>query len=347
MLTPLEIDSVQTNRSAAPIRQATPNKLEIPALIRRMGSPPSIILTDPHYRYFTAPNIEGFVGYRVESHCAVVTGDPVCADKDMPQLTYAFHEFCKANGWNVVYLVVSEKFNRWAMGKVCHASIQFGEEIIVDPRNDPLKGRKGEKLRWKVHKAEKEGVVIDEYHGNDGALEKEIEQAARSWLKARKGPQIYLADVDVFTCRFGKRWFYAKKDNRVVGLMVLNRIDKHSGWVLNMLMTTLDAPVGSSEYLMIQVIEVLRAESCHFFVLGAAPRKSLGKIEGLNVFSALMARGCFKIVNWLFHIHSRHSFWKKFLPTSEPSFLLFSQPKIGLNELRAIKSSVNASVKTP
>lgn len=305
------------------------------------------MLLDPHYQYFMVPNLEGFIGYRAESHCAVVTGDPICADKDMPQLTYAFHEFCKQNGWSVVYLVVSEKFKLWAMGKVCHASLHFGEELIVDPFNDPMKGRKGEKLRWKVNKAAKEGVVIDEYHGNDSELEKEIEVAARSWLKARKGPQIYLADVDVFSSRFGKRWFYAKQNNRVIGLVVINRIDKHHGWVLNTLMTVPNAPVGSSEYLMTNLIEVLRSESCHSFTVGVVPRRSLGKIEGLNVFSALIARGCFKIANWFFHIHSRHSFWKKFLPAPAPSYLLFSNAKIKLNELIAIKKSVNASYKSP
>lgn len=313
------------------------------ALIMRLGHPPASVLYDPHYLMFMVPGIDGFVGYRVESKCAVVTGDPVCAENDMPALAFAFHEHCQKNGWSVIYLIVSEHFCRWAVGKVCRASVRYGEELIVDPAIDPSKGRKGEKLRWKVHKAVEDGVVIHEYLGHHIDLEKDIELASNRWLKSRKGPQIYLADLDIFACRFGKRWFYAKKEDRIVGLLVINRVDKHDGWVLNLLMATPDSPVGTSEHLMMTVIEQLRAENCHFFSLGAAPRKSLSEIVGLNPLSTLIARVFFKIANWLFHLHSRRQFLKKFLPTSVPSYLLFSQSKIGLNELRAIKKSTNIS----
>lgn len=316
---------------------------KIADLIKRLGHPPAIINLDPQYQIFTIPSVDGFIGYRLESKCAVVTGDPVCADSDIPELTIAFHEYCKEKGWGVIYLVASEQFRKWAMGKVCHASIHFGDEYVIDPANDPAKGRKGEKLRWKVHKAVEEEVVVHEYTGNDIDLEADIELTGRNWLRGRKGPQIYLAHLDIFDTRTGKRWFYAKKGDRIVGLVILNRVDKHRGWVLNMLMALNDAPVGTSELLMMSVVERLREEGCHFFALGAGPGKTLGDISGLSTVSALIARGCYKIAHRLFRLHTHNHFLKKFLPAFLPSYLMFSRSKIGINEIIALKKSTNVS----
>lgn len=321
----------------------TDDREKIAGLITRLGHPPAINLLDPLYRLFMVPHIEGFIGYRMESNCAVVIGNPVCADQDAPKLALAFHEHCQKNWWTTIYLIVSEQFCQWAVGKISQASIQFGEELIVDPSNDPTRGRKGGKLRWKVHKAAEGGINISEYIGHDTDLENELDMVSNKWLKSRKGPQIYLSHVDLFLNRHDTRWFYAKKEDHIVGLLMINRMEKEQGWVLNVLMALPEAPVGTSENLLLGVIEKLREEGCRFFSLGAGCRNALGDIEGLSTVSALLARGCFKVTNWLFHLRSRRCFLKKFFPSSRPLYLLCSHSKIGLNELLAIKKATNAS----
>jgi phosphatidylglycerol lysyltransferase len=327
-------------------KKMTEDRGKIASLITRLGDPPAINLLDPLYRVFMVPDMEGFIGYRLESNCAVVVGNPVCTDKEAPKLALAFYEHCQKNGWSTVYLIVSEQFCQWAVGKISQASIQFGEELIVDPSIDSTKGRKGGKLRWKMHKAIEEGVVVSEYIGHDADLEDELEMVSHKWLKERKGPQIYLCHVDLFLSRHDTRWFYAKKEDLIVGLLMINRIEKEQGWVLNILMVTPEAPVGTSENLILSVIEKLREEHCRFFSLGAGCRNSLGDIVGLNPVSTLLARGCFKVTNWLFHLRSRRRFLKKLFPSSRPLYLLCSHSKIGFSELFAIKKVTNTTFFT-
>lgn len=321
------------------------DKEEIASLISRLGTPPNINLLDSHYKTFKIPDIEGFIGYRIESEHAIVLGDPVCTKDDMPALVFAFNDHCQKMGWRIIYVAASEQFSHWALeNKTCRASFQFGEEFVVDPANDPTQGRKGEKLRWKMHKAIESGIVIKEYRGHEPNLEKELKIAADNWLKARKGPQVFLSEVDIFSSRYGKRWFYASLNDAIVGIVIINRLETNNGAVLNMLMPMPNAPVGTSECLMMTVIEKLRIENCNFFCLGATTVDSIKDVVGLSHWSALVCRGGFKIANWYFGLRNRKHFLKKFFPYTHPYYILFSHSKVGLTELMALKKSMNISL---
>lgn len=317
---------------------------EIADLVTRLGRPPSIVAFDPATLFFKVAHIEGFIGYRLQGELAIVFSDPVCSDEKMPELTRAFHTFAESNQWEVIYVLASEKFARWAIQNTCKALVQVGEELIVDPHFDPSKGRKGEKLRWKVHHAKLHHVHVHEYLSFDEDLERKIKEAALSWQNERKGPQIYFADIELFTSRSGKRWFYAYKNNQIVGLLTLNRIDKYDGWVVNNLLPMPQAPPGTSELLVITAFERLREEGCHFFALGGAPGENIGEIIGFNRFTAFVARRVFRFVNWYFKLPLRKIYLKKFHPNAVPSYFLFTTSRLGYKTIKGLMKSLNVSM---
>lgn len=315
---------------------------KIANLIKRLGHPPAVILLDSHCKTFTISEVEGFIGYRLERDCAVVISDPVCAEKDIPALTHAFQNYCTKQKLNVIYILVSEKFAHWAIQNVSQTLIQVAEELIVDPQIDPTKGRKGEKLRWKVNQARNQGIEILEYTDQNPHLENQLKEAANLWLQSRKGPQIYLGEVDLFSNREGTRWLYAKKDGTVIGVLMLKQIDLFQGWVLNFSMALPNAPTGTSEFLIVSTIEKLREEECHFFSLGAGPGTQLGEIVGLGRLTAFIVRHLFRMVDWIFHLQRRRIFFKKFMPKAFPSYVLFNS-KIKINSLLALMRTMNVS----
>lgn len=336
----MKLSSVQVSTTLESSEKAE----EIADLVTRLGRPPSIVALDPSTLFFKLRHIEGFIGYRLQGKLAIVFSDPVCSDENMPELTQAFHKFAANNQWEVIYVLASEKFARWAIKNTCKALVQVGEELIVDPHFDPSKGRKGEKLRWKVHHAKLHNVKINEYLGFDEDLEQRIKEAVLNWQKERKGPQIYFADIDVFNSRVGKRWFYASKNNQIVGLLTLNRIDKYDGWVINNLLSMLKAPPGTSEWLVMTAFTSLRAEGCHFFALGGAPGESIGEIIGFNKVTAFMARRVFRFVNWYFKLPLRKLYLKKFHPNAVPSYFLFTTPRLGFKAIKGLMKGLNVSM---
>lgn len=322
----------------------TNDRFQMVDFVRRWGGSASAAQLDPQCKVFTTPNINGFISYRIEFGRAVVFGDPVCSPSDIPLLVQAFHDYCKQQGWNIVYITTTSKYAKWAIKNACGALVEFGEELVIDPHNDPREraGSHGSLVRRKTKHSLNEGTKIHEYLNNDPELEQKIEQVGISWLNNRRGPQIYISHIRLFDDRSGKRWFYAKKNNQIVGVVLLNQIQSRQGWLLNHLMITPDAPHGTPELLVVSALEKVAHEGCHFVTFGAVPATAkTGEIQGLGKFSTLLTQISLKTANQIFHLDGRRTFWEKFHPDSEPSYLLFSQPKIHLPEILALMRALN------
>ncbi len=311
------------------------------AKIRRWGGVTTDALLHPACQFFSISDSEGIIGYRSEWGCEVVLGDPICAKADLPKLAQAFQVHCQKNGRHIIYLAASEQFKAWATAHLGMASIEFGKECHLDPCDDPRKGSGGSLVRRKVRHAIQAGITVEEYRAHDENLQQAIEQASLAWLKGRKGLQIHLSQVCLFADQVGKRWFYAKLAEKVVGVVVLNQLQAKSGWLLNHLMITSEAPHGTQEMLVIIALEALQREGCHFVSFGNVSTEKLGAIIGMGKTSSWVAHGAYAVANRLFHLEGLMKFWDKFQPQGEPSYLLFSEKHIGLCEVWSLLRTLN------
>lgn len=312
--------------------------------IQRWGNTVSLTLLDPNCHIFTIPSAEGIIGYRATSSYAIVFGDPVCSPSELENLTFAFHEDCRKKGKNIVYVGASEKFTHWALPNTCKSAIQWGSEIILNPMQDPLKntGKKAIILRNQYSQAARNNMSVHEYTEHNSQTEQAIEAVAHKWRSSRKGPQVYFYEIEVFSNRLNKRWFYTQQNNRITGVVILNRLDNQNGWALNMLMVDPESHKYTSEYLITGILELLRQEKSEFFSIGSHPASELGRIEGLGKFSTWLARNTYKTAQKIFKLNDRQRYWQKFYPHYQPSYLLFSAPYVDLKAIFAIVRSLNA-----
>ncbi len=304
-------------------------------------------LLDPKTSVFQTPEVNGVLGYRAGWRCAVAIGDPVCAPSDMERLAEAFRAHCRAHHWHTAYAVAGAAFAE-KMVQHGYAAIEFGEELILDPRRDPQSGSAGRELRKKIHHAQRESVEVREYDRSrdfNPDLEKAMVGVANSWLEHRKGPQVFLAHVRLFEEPEGRRWFYATQRGKVVGVLATIELDSRGGPLLEHHLVDANAPDGTSEQLVVGALSVLGAEGCAFATFGPAPRSELGRIEGLSPFSQRVARYLFRVANTRFHLDARVHYRKKFqIARTEPSLLLFDPPRVGALEILGIARAFNVSL---
>ena len=295
---------------------------------------------DPKVNFFSTPEITGVIGYRLSHGCAVVLGEPICSPGDIVILTKAFHQFMDKQDMRVIYLIVSHDFAQWAIGNVCGSLMEFGQELTLNPMSDPRKmtGKHAWVLRNKVKQAARQGVTVHEYRHSDAKLEQSIDEVGKTWLKARRGHQFHIGTLFLFKDRIGKRWFYAKRQDTIVGTVILNQYKGNKGWFLTHLMEIPGAPHGTSELLVVSALETLANEGCTFVTLGTATNPWPGEIIGLNKFSAGIVRLAFKLATKLGHLYGLNVYWSKFNPYREPAYILFSRNSIGIKELLAIKN---------
>ena len=308
--------------------------------IHRWGSSVSEVALDPSCLIFRTPGIDGFIGYRIESGCAIIYGDPVCAPEDMPSLALTFYSFCQANHLRLIYIIVSEPFASWAIDHVCNVMIEVGEELTFDPFENPKEGSNKARLRNKLRHAGKLGLKVNEYLSYDEKLEHAMKQAGAEWLKGRRGPQIYLGYLNFFDHRIDKRWFYVQDGDSIIGTALLSKLEARKGWLLKFLIITPKAPRGTSELLMMTILETLKKEGCHFLTNGMVPAEKIGQTVGLGKFSTWLARKIFKIARWFFKLQQRKTYWEQFSPKAEKVYLLFSEPNLSLQEIRAVMKAL-------
>jgi lysylphosphatidylglycerol synthetase-like protein (DUF2156 family) len=312
-------------------------------IVRKWGDVNTDGILDSCCKIFSVPTIEGLIGYRIECRNAIVFGDPLCAPENKGALALAFQHYCEEQKLGVVYTIVSEEFTYWGVEHLSGALIEFGDKFVLDPFNNPMDntGSKAVLVRKKIKQALRNEAVVQEYFGKDLFLEQKIEEVADGWLQSRKGLQVYLSKINLFKNPYGKRWFYAKHKENIVGILTLNDLQSHQGWLLNNLMITPEAPSGTSELLVISALEVLKKENCRFVLVGPVPAKQLGEIIGLNPLSTAFVRGLFTCAKKILRLEGHGVFWEKFQPTLQKSYLLFPKKNLRFSSIKALFQAFN------
>lgn len=313
--------------------------------IKRWGNSASIALMDPACQIFTSETVPGIVGYKLEANHIIVFGDPLCAPEDSDALIHQFHNHFIDSVNNIIYVAVTETFTQNSLGHQCEAAISIGQEMVLDPTKDPRAqtGEKASLLRRNCKQAIKHQITVHEYTEQDPALEKRMNDLGESWSQNRQGPQVYLQEVNIFSHRECKRFFYAKQDERIVGVLILTRLDAYEGWVISFAMVDPDAPYSTSDYLIVNALEILASEHCRYFAIGTVPIPSISNVYGLNPLSTWCVRHAYSAATKMFHLTERERYWKKFCPTTQATYLMLTKPKLGLSGAYGIFSALNAT----
>jgi lysylphosphatidylglycerol synthetase-like protein (DUF2156 family) len=305
-------------------------------------------LLEPDCRAFRSDGVEGVVGYRQSWRCAVVLGDPVCPPSEQPVLAARFRDFCAACGRDTVYAGASESLAAVERERGACA-VEFGRTLTFDPRRDSQAGARGHELRKKVKHARRDGVVVEEYRpeaSRDAARERAIVQTAGAWLAARHGIQTYVSHLHLFDpFLHGRRWFFARVGSRVVGVLVLVRMESHDGYLIQHLLAAPAAPVGVTELLVVECFDALAAEECVYATFGPAPAEALGAIDNLGRGSAAFTRRVYAMLYRRCRLGQRVQFQRKFQPASaEPVFLVFEPARVRLRHVLGVIRAFHVSL---
>jgi lysylphosphatidylglycerol synthetase-like protein (DUF2156 family) len=315
--------------------------------VRTYGNAVSTALFDPACARFTTRGVDGAIAYKMGWGCAVAIGDPICSPDDHITLARAFQSAAGKRGLATVFAVTSEPFAQ-TMASYGAAAVGFGKELILDPERDPSKGSKGRELRKKLIYAQKAGLRAGEYdraNFANGMVERELEQLARAWLDNRRGPQIFLTGVRLFEAPDVTRYFHVRDGDRYVGLLTTLRLDSRDGYLLNHILTTPDAPDGTSELLIAHTLSTLGREGCRFATFGPAPECEIGGVMNLPAWSERIARKVFAECSEAFHLDARTRYRRKFqVAREEPSYLVFDPPRIGPKQIGGVLRAFNVSL---
>jgi lysyl-tRNA synthetase class 2 len=283
---------------------------------------------DKHYLFDEGRS--AFLGYRVESGVLVVSGDPVGEPAAVARLVQGVVGFAEERSLRLAALGVSEAGRR-VFAQAGLRALYVGDEAIVDTAGFSLDGRAIRKVRQSVSRLEKEGydARLVELGSLDPGTLTELETVAAHWLDGAPERGFSMAmDSLRNPCCSATLVLVARDEHGAVGGFLHFVPTYGRGAVsLSLMRRRQDTPNGTTEFMIVKAIELLRERgigevSLNFAAFARLLREPDGRLERA-------AGRAITFGDTWFQIERLYRFNAKFFPRWEPRYFMYEH-RLGL-----------------
>lgn len=285
--------------------------------------------------YFLSTSGNSVISYVLQGSTAVVVGDPIGPDEEMFDVLQQFTDFCSEQDWTIVFWQTRDAVSTLYREARFHL-LKIGEDAVLNPQDFTLKGNAMANVRSSAKRAEKDGVHVIFYYGQqvtDPYQLAQMESISSYWLMCKGGTEMGFS-MGRFDLYGDPQQLYAlavDPDNKVHAFASFVPIYGRRGWGLDLMRRAENCAPGTMELLLSRCIEHLKSGGFEMVSLGLAPLSNAnGEDEtflGTSV-DFLTERFGNPSKN-----QSLFNFKKKFQPTWESRYLVYSDtlslPKIG------------------
>ncbi len=284
--------------------------------------------------------VEGGVPMRRNGGIQLVFGEPLCAPENYHAAAQEL--FAKANKRSpILFLGVSDAFIA-ATKDLNVSSLPIGDDFIFDPKSYKPQGNKTKVIRVLRNQAVRAGVTVEEYfhEQTDETIEKEIQGVANRWLKSLGRFKAHIQELDLFSAKHEKRFFYARCEGKMVGVISTLPIYGRNGLLFEDVIRDPEAPHGVMELLVLEILEKMKVDGYDAATFGISPRIDTSSLSGSSRFIVSTAA---KFADRFFGLQTLHHFRKKFhTPLEERTHLLKYPGGFGvIDMIRMIRSVIS------
>lgn len=248
-------------------------------------------------RLWTCQETEGAVAYNEFGKVWLVPGDPLASVENLAKVSDCFLQKAHAEGRVVGFMPATEQFAKQSNGLGLRA-IKIGSAPYFDLTTWAPRGDRAKKARAGVNQARRAGVHVSEVTTIDERLIRETACLCKSWLTTRRSAIRFewLFTVEPFQHKKQKKYFTARDANgKLVGFLAASPIPARGGWYLEDVLRSRNAPNGTTDLLVVEVLDSLKRSGAKLATLGTALMATEGVADsGIHVSSAL-SRGAWFI----------------------------------------------------
>jgi phosphatidylglycerol lysyltransferase len=223
-------------------------------------------------RLWTCPETEGAIAYNEFGKVWLVPGDPLASVENLAKVSDSFLQKARAEGRVVGFMPATEQFAKQSSGLGLRA-IRIGAAPYFDLATWAPRGDRAKKARAGVNQARRAGVHVNEVIEVDERLIRETACLCKSWLTTRRSAIRFewLFTVDLFQHKEKKKYFTARDANgKLVGFLAASPIPARDGWYLEDVLRSKNAPNGTTDLLVVEVLDSLKQSGAKLATLGTA-----------------------------------------------------------------------------
>nr|WP_228530594.1 MULTISPECIES: DUF2156 domain-containing protein [Myxococcaceae] len=248
-------------------------------MLRRHGwNATSFQVLEPEFRYWFpegsgASEADACVAYVDTGRAWVAGGAPIAAREQVIPVAEAFVRAARAAGRRASFFAIEPRFSDRSPFQRLHV----GEQPVWVPSEweATLKGSRS--LREQLRRARAKGVSVrrvssEELGEAPGSTRQAIEALLAGWLATRPmAPMGFLVQLHLFGFPEERRLFVAEQGGRLVAFLNAVPVYGRSGWFLEDLLRSGEAPNGSAELLVDAAMRAAAAEGAPYLTLGMVP----------------------------------------------------------------------------
>jgi phosphatidylglycerol lysyltransferase len=275
----------------------------------------------PDKSYFFGRGEHSFVAYKTVRNIAIVLGDPVGPDDDLPELTERFMSFCHNNGWNLAFMQTTPDFLPMYK-KLGLGILKIGEDAVVDIEKFCGSTIKSKTFKAPLRKFDKQGFKLERLAPpHSDAILDAVQTVSQEWLSlpGRKERGFSLGQFDRTALQTHP--LFVLQDDKGQIIAFVDQIPSYvkSEVTIDMMRHRKDVPSGTMDYLFGKLLEAFKELGFARFSLGLAALAGVGDKPG----SSLEERAAFLMythLNRFFSYKGLRAYKQKFDPSWEERF---------------------------
>lgn len=289
------------------------------ALLQRHGwNTTSFQVLEPGYRYWFGD--DACVAYFDTGRSWVAAGAPITARDRLAEVATQFIAAARAARRRAIFFGVEAPF----VGSAGLPAFKIAEQPTWDPRAWEGIVRGSRSLREQLRRARAKRVrvrLVDPAELAAGSpLRAEVDALVARWLASRPmAPMGFLVDIEPYRFAELRRYLAAELDGRLVGFLAAVPIFGRSGWLVEDLLRSPEAPNGTTELLIDAAMRTFAAEGAAFATLGMVP---LAGVDGWLRWIRERTRA-------LYDFGGLDAFRRKLAPTAREPIWLAHPPEVG------------------
>jgi phosphatidylglycerol lysyltransferase len=278
----------------------------------------------PDKSYFFSPQRNAFIAFGVAGSFAVVLGDPVGPEDQIPDLVRSFLDFCRDNDWGVAFYQTAPDFLP-VYRSVGLKKLKIGDDAVVDLTQFNLDGKDRKGMRHKVNQLDAAGVrlrVVDPPAPVETLAQ--IKEVSDAWLsipgRRERGFTLGLFDRDYL--RTTPLVLVEDAEERLLAFANLIPSYAPGETTIDLMRHRPDAPNGIMDYLFIKLFLLQRGRGFTRFNLGLAPMAGFQEHEQAGAEERAV-HVFFQNLNFLFSYQGLRQYKAKFASSWEPRHVIF------------------------
>ena len=282
-------------------------------------------------RVWICTETEGAVAYNEFGKVWLVSGDPLTSVENLAKVSDRFLRKARAEGRAVGFMPATEQFAKQSSGLGLRA-IKIGSAPYFNLATWAPRGDRAKKARAGVNQARRAGVHVSEVINVDERLIREAACLCKSWQATRRSAIRFewLFTVDLFQHKEKKKYFTARDANgKLVGFLAASPIPARDGWYLEDVLRSRHAPNGTTDLLVVEVLDSLKHSGAKLATLGTALMAAEGVADPDIHVSSVLSRATWFVARCcsiFYNFDGVRRFKAKFAPSWwESEYVLISR----------------------